>query len=40
MFFSFTLQVGNLSMLFMLIFFIYSALGIELFGDLGKKTSF
>ncbi|XP_066933924.1 voltage-dependent T-type calcium channel subunit alpha-1H-like isoform X2 [Clytia hemisphaerica] len=27
-------QVGNLSMLFMLIFFIYSALGIELFGDL------
>lgn len=33
------LQVGNLGLLFMLLFFIYAALGVELFGELGKKTS-
>lgn len=31
------LQVGNLGLLFMLLFFIYAALGVELFGELGKK---
>lgn len=30
------LQVGNLGLLFMLLFFIFAALGVELFGDLGK----
>lgn len=30
------LQVGNLGLLFMLLFFIYAALGVELFGELGK----
>ena len=29
-------QVGNLSMLFMLLFFIFSSLGMELFGKLGN----
>lgn len=29
-------QVGNLGLLFMLLFFIYAALGVELFGELGK----
>lgn len=29
-------QVGNLGLLFMLLFFIFAALGVELFGDLGK----
>lgn len=28
-------QVGNLGLLFMLLFFIYAALGVELFGKLG-----
>lgn len=32
------LQVGNLGLLFMLLFFIYAALGVELFGELGKIT--
>lgn len=32
------LQVGNLGLLFMLLFFIYAALGVELFGELGKCT--
>lgn len=31
-------QVGNLGLLFMLLFFIYAALGVELFGELGKHT--
>lgn len=30
-------QVGNLGLLFMLLFFIYAALGVELFGKLGKS---
>lgn len=30
------LQVGNLGLLFMLLFFIFAALGVELFGDLGE----
>jgi len=30
-------QVGNLGLLFMLLFFIYAALGVELFGELGKR---
>ena len=30
------LQVGNLGLLFMLLFFIYAALGVELFGELGE----
>ena len=29
-------QVGNLGLLFMLLFFIYAALGVELFGKLGQ----
>lgn len=29
-------QVGNLGLLFMLLFFIFAALGVELFGDLGE----
>lgn len=29
-------QVGNLGLLFMLLFFIYAALGVELFGKLGE----
>lgn len=33
------LQVGNLGLLFMLLFFIYAALGVELFGKLGKFSS-
>ena len=36
--FAFVLQVGNLGLLFMLLFFIYAALGVELFGELGKCT--
>lgn len=35
---AFVLQVGNLGLLFMLLFFIYAALGVELFGELGKCT--
>ncbi|CAF96236.1 unnamed protein product, partial [Tetraodon nigroviridis] len=31
-------QVGNLGLLFMLLFFIFAALGVELFGDLSKDT--
>ena len=31
-------QVGNLGLLFMLLFFIYAALGVELFGELGKSA--
>lgn len=34
------LQVGNLGLLFMLLFFIYAALGVELFGELGKILPF
>lgn len=34
--FFFFFQVGNLGLLFMLLFFIYAALGVELFGELGK----
>lgn len=30
-------QVGNLGLLFMLLFFIYAALGVELFGELGES---
>lgn len=30
-------QVGNLGLLFMLLFFIFAALGVELFGDLGES---
>lgn len=30
-------QVGNLGLLFMLLFFIYAALGVELFGKLGER---
>lgn len=33
-----SLQVGNLGLLFMLLFFIFAALGVELFGDLSKET--
>lgn len=29
-------QVGNLGLLFFLLFFIFAALGVELFGRLGK----
>ena len=29
-------QVGNLGLLFYLLFFIFAALGVELFGRLGK----
>ena len=36
---SISLQVGNLGLLFMLLFFIYAALGVELFGDQSKHTS-
>lgn len=32
-------QVGNLGLLFMLLFFIYAALGVELFGELGKRET-
>lgn len=35
-FHGFIVQVGNLGLLFMLLFFIYAALGVELFGELGK----
>ena len=31
-------QVGNLGLLFFLLFFIFAALGVELFGRLGKYT--
>lgn len=31
-------QVGNLGLLFMLLFFIYAALGVELFGELGESS--
>ena len=30
-------QVGNLGLLFFLLFFIFAALGVELFGRLGKN---
>lgn len=33
-------QVGNLGLLFFLLFFIFAALGVELFGRLGKQTTF
>ena len=32
------LQVGNLGLLFMVLFFIFAALGVELFGELGKLS--
>ena len=32
-----SVQVGNLGLLFMLLFFIYAALGVELFGKLGQS---
>lgn len=35
----FCFQVGNLGLLFMLLFFIYAALGVELFGKLGQLHS-
>lgn len=31
--------MGNLGLLFMLLFFIYAALGVELFGELGEFSS-
>ena len=31
-------QVGNLGLLFFLLFFIFAALGVELFGRLGMKS--
>lgn len=31
-------QVGNLGLLFFLLFFIFAALGVEMFGRLGKAT--
>lgn len=34
-----SLQVGNLGLLFMLLFFIFAALGVELFGDLSKHNA-
>ena len=33
-------QVGNLGLLFFLLFFIFAALGVELFGRLGEITFF
>lgn len=39
LFFSFSFQVGNLGLLFMLLFFIYAALGVELFGKLGQSPA-
>ena len=30
------MQVGNLGLLFLLMFFIFAALGMELFGQIGK----
>ena len=30
-------QVGNLGLLFFLLFFIFAALGVEMFGRLGKS---
>lgn len=30
-------QVGNLGLLFFLLFFIFAALGVEMFGRLGKN---
>ena len=32
----FLMQVGNLGLLFLLMFFIFAALGMELFGHVGK----
>ena len=32
-------QVGNLGLLFFLLFFIFAALGVELFGRLGKSIT-
>jgi len=32
-------QVGNLGLLFFLLFFIFAALGVEMFGRLGIKSS-
>ena len=31
-------QVGNLGLLFFLLFFIFAALGVEMFGRLGKSS--
>ena len=31
-------QVGNLGLLFFLLFFIFAALGVEMFGRLGKNS--
>ena len=31
-------QVGNLGLLFLLLFFIFAALGVELFGTIGKRV--
>ena len=33
-------QVGNLGLLFFLLFFIFAALGVEMFGRLGNTTRF
>ena len=33
-------QVGNLGLLFFLLFFIFAALGVELFGRLGKEIEY
>ena len=33
-------QVGNLGLLFFLLFFIFAALGVEMFGRLGNTTKF
>lgn len=33
-------QVGNLALLFFLLFFIFAALGVELFGRLSKLSNF
>ena len=32
-------QVGNLGLLFFLLFFIFAALGVEMFGRLGRYTT-
>ena len=32
------MQVGNLGLLFFLLFFIFAALGVELFGRLGTEA--
>jgi len=33
-------EVGNLGLLFFLLFFIFAALGVELFGRVGKLSAF